>query len=852
MSATAIASAAPLSSAAIPATARPDPAAVREAAARAGGRIAPVWPLKTFVAVNPWHGLHDHGFAQTAAVMDRAAGARLTMPRRFYLDALDAGRITMDDLAAALREAPATPGLPRDAAALVEATRATPEGPAPDPLPTVADVATSVTGEDWAGFVVERVSAWAADQFDEGQAPWSLAGRADGPYAAWRRMAVFDRTPEVMGLTGARGAVAARLPETADAALTEGVQRLGLGTEHLDAYFHRLLMSVGGWAAYARYKVWDKALYGKPDETLTEVLAVRLAWDVVLHACLGSRPGFDAAWDEARARAAAPAAPSAEQTVDVVLQTAYDLAWQRTLTDRLAGPRAAGAGATERPRVQAAFCIDVRSEVYRRALESLSPEVETIGFAGFFGFPIEYVPVGHTHGGPQCPVLLTPQVTVCETVTGATPDEDAEIHGLRLMRRRAGKAWKSFKMAAVSSFAFVETVGLAYLPKLVTDTFGWSRTVPHPSSDGLDDEVKARLAPNLDAGTLIGRPTGFTDETRTDMGQAMLTAMSMTEGFGRLVLLVGHGSTTVNNPHAAGLDCGACGGHTGEANARVAAGVLNDPAVRAGLRARGIDIPADTVFLGALHDTTTDALRIFDRETVPASHADDLAALDGWLERAARLTRAERAGILNLDPNAPVDAQVLARARDWSQVRPEWGLAGCAAFIAAPRSRTAGLDLGGRSFLHSYDWRRDEGYGTLELIMTAPMVVASWISLQYYASTVDNRVYGSGNKTLHNVVGTLGVLEGNGGDLRVGLPMQSIHDGERLIHDPLRLCVVIEAPIAAMNGIIETHPLVRDLLDNGWLFLFAMDETGAIAHRYEGGLRWRPVRDPTAGLRVAS
>ncbi|MCA9556909.1 MAG: DUF2309 family protein, partial [Myxococcales bacterium] len=160
--------------------------------------------------------------------------------------------------------------------------------------------------------------------------------------------------------------------------------------------------------------------------------------------------------------------------------------------------------------------------------------------------------------------------------------------------------------------------------------------------------------------------------------------------------------------------------------------------------------------------------------------------------------------------------------------------------------RTQSLDLGGRAFLHSYDWRQDNGFGVLELIMTAPMVVASWINLQYYASTVDNRVFGSGNKALHNVVGALGVLEGNGGDLRVGLPWQSVHDGERYIHEPLRLNVLIDAPIEAMNDIIARHEVVRQLLDNGWVHLFALAEDGAVSRRYVGGLRWRPVAEEEA------
>ena len=480
----------------------------------------------------------------------------------------------------------------------------------------------------------------------------------------------------------------------------------------------------------------------------------------------------------------------------------------------------------------------MRSEVFRRAFESLSSEVETIGFAGFFGFPIEYVPLGQTRGGAQCPVLLTPSFVVCETVTAADDQEETEILKLRMLRRRIAKAWKSFKLAAVSSFAFVETMGWTYLGKLVTDAFGLTRPVPHPAADRIDADVKGRLGPRIASKELAGRITGFTPEQQVDMAEGVLKAMSMTDGFARLVILAGHGSTTVNNPHATGLDCGACGGHTGEANARVAAAILNDPAVRSGLATRGIVIPEDTVFLGGLHDTTTDEVTIFDEDSVPAGHADDFARLTAWLALAGKLARAERSALLNLDAGRPVDDQVIARSRDWSQVRPEWGLAGCAAFVAAPRSRTDRLDLGGRSFLHNYDWRQDEGFGVLELIMTAPMVVASWISLQYYGSTIDNRIFGSGNKVLHNVVGTLGVLEGNGGDLRVGLPWQSVHDGERLIHEPLRLSVVIEAPIDAINAVIAKHDAVRQLVDNGWLHLFSLTDAEPVMWRYAGNLRW--------------
>jgi uncharacterized protein YbcC (UPF0753/DUF2309 family) len=304
------------------------------------------------------------------------------------------------------------------------------------------------------------------------------------------------------------------------------------------------------------------------------------------------------------------------------------------------------------------------------------------------------------------------------------------------------------------------------------------------------------------------------------------------------VIFAGHGASVVNNPHASALHCGACGGYSGEVNARLLAALLNDRDVRQKLYARGIEIPEDTLFLGALHDTTTDAVTLYTQDANVELHHADLAEAGAWFDAAGRVTRTERAQRL---PHARSERNIRLRSRDWSEVRPEWALAGCQAFIAAPRHRTGGRNLQGRAFLHDYAWREDRGFGVLELIMTAPVVVASWISLQYYGSTVAPEVFGGGNKLLHNVTGGLGVVEGNGGVLRAGLPWQSVHDGERYAHEPLRLSVCIEAPQEAMTEILRKHAGVRALFDNHWLYLFSLDEAGRMASRYAGDLTWTPL-----------
>jgi uncharacterized protein YbcC (UPF0753/DUF2309 family) len=809
---------------------------------RAVGRVAPLWSLESFVAVNPWFGVADHRVDEAAIRMQRVAGAHAAMPRWWYRTAIDDGRIADRHLAraitaareAACRRAEILRYLPADA----EALRAHLAAEAPDRTehsdPVVADAARRVTGVAWDELVRERVSAWASDHFDEGQAAWTSPWAEAGVWSAWRADASIDRTAEVLGLPGFRAFVASLPMDAADARATL-IAELDLPEAELEVYLHRLLMQVGGWAAWARRMGFEAELRGGDDAAATDLLTILLAWEVGMLEGFEPR-GIRTTWAEVRrTHRQGPAAERAEARlrIDLLLQDAFEHAEHERMVERFADHADARTLETpdERPVLQAAFCIDVRSEIVRRALEEVAQRTETIGFAGFFGVALDYRPAGASRGQALCPVLLTPGAEVHDVVLHDA-SETERLGTVRDLRRRAASAWKSFKMGAVSCFGFVGPVGLAYAAKLVADGFGFSRPSPVPGTDGLAPSERDRLVPELQLPL----------ERRVDTAESILRGMSLTEGFARVVLLAGHGSTTANNPHASGLDCGACGGRSGDVNARVAAGLLNEREVRRGLRRRSIEIPEDTIFLAGRHDTTTDDVTVLNPGSVPASHAEDLARIRHWLEQAGGVARRERAPSLGLRADAPdVDARVRDRTRDWSQVRPEWGLAGCSTFVAAPRARTAGLDLGGRSFLHSYDWRQDESFGVLELILTAPVVVASWISLQYYGSTVDNEVFGSGNKTLHNVVGTIGVLEGNGGDLRVGLPMQSVHDGNRPMHEPLRLNVIVEAPTEAMSAVIARNEHLRHLVDHGWLHLWAMGGSGRLTHRYAGEGRWTPV-----------
>jgi len=762
----------------------PAPApALSAALERALRAIPPAWPLAATVAVNPFLGQAGEDLATTSARLRRVAGERATMPRAWYAARIASGAITEADLEAARGSV--------DLATL----RAALSAPTPPlaALPTVADLVAAATGTDWPGIIAERLGAFAAGWFDEGQALWPAPHRGS-LYASWRATALRDLTPEILGLPGFCAHVA-NAPATAEAALAGALARLGVAEDAAETMLHRLLMTLGGWAQLARQRGFEAELIGTTDPTLAELLAVRLVWEQALF--LRHAEAIGAAWRDALAVHATPVEPAADDAIDAILQEAAERAAQREIGAALGNAPAAAA----RPALQVAFCIDVRSEVIRRALESLGHGIETKGFAGFFGLPLAHKPFASDIVENRLPVLLRPSLLSCAAEPAPGAADQARIAA------RAKRAWGRFSQAAVSSFAFVESAGLLHAGRLLQGALG---RVAAP---------KAEPAPRIDL--------PLADRIAT--AEAVLRAMSLTTGFAPLVLLAGHGAQVVNNPHASALQCGACGGYQGDVSARLLAGLLNDREVRAGLAGRGIAVPADTLFLGALHDTTADAVTVFADQAAPA-HAAMVKQAEGWLAAAGGLARAERARRL---PRAASGEVVAARARDWSETRPEWGLAGCRAFIAAPRAVTAGRDLGGRAFLHDYDWRADAGFGVLELILTAPVVVASWISLQYYGSVVAPESFGGGNKLLHNVTGGIGVVEGNGGTLRAGLPWQSVHDGAGLAHEPLRLSVYVAAPREAIDGILARHAGVRALFENRWLHLFVLGEGGE-AVRWEG------------------
>jgi uncharacterized protein YbcC (UPF0753/DUF2309 family)/NADH:ubiquinone oxidoreductase subunit 5 (subunit L)/multisubunit Na+/H+ antiporter MnhA subunit len=788
-------------------------------------RITPLWPLKDFVAVNPYHEILDYNFKDAFKLVSEIYGSRIFMDKDFYLNAINNGDIKDEDILLAIKEENLNVDINELKEYLINSDITDLGAKA---LPLVKDLASQYTEKDWANICMEGISQWCSNYFDEGQASWESPWKSQSLYPAWIEESSLDESPEIIGIKNFREFIKS-LPKDSEQMIALALSELGIAESQAERYCHRLLASVNGWSSYCRYFLWNSELYGQTDSKLKDFLAVNLAWELALFRLLNqNQKTFIDEWNSCK-KSYDLNNPKIDinvhEKIKFIFQLALEKSWQRKLFNQILENNSKDTN--QQKTLQMIFCIDVRSEVFRRNLESLDKRFQTLGFAGFFGFPIEYFRLGESIGQSQCPVLLTPNSKISETIKGKTLLEIKNIIQTRAIKETAENIWNKFKMSAVSCFSFVGPIGFAYLPKLLKDSFPKFK---------INKEESYKLEPSLEYSDNHGVEFGLSLDRRTTVAYQALQAMSLTKDFAKFIIITGHAGSAVNNPHKAGLDCGACGGHSGESNAKIAVEVLNDPIVRKALELKNIFIPQDTFFLAAIHDTTTDQITVFNQEFLNLNTKLELCSILEKIDQASDLARKERASKLFIEQTQ--SNSIFERSIDWSQVRPEWALAGCSAFIAAPRSLTKDLNLEGKVFLHDYIWQDDSNFNILNLIMTAPMIVASWISYQYYASVVDNKTFGSGNKVLHNVSGLIGVLEGNGGDLRSGLPIQSLHDGTTWIHEPKRLTVLLEAPIDQINKVIQNNELVKNLLDNQWIHLFAINSGNKNLMRYNKNYEW--------------
>ncbi|MGQ0744855.1 MAG: DUF2309 domain-containing protein [Acidimicrobiales bacterium] len=819
--------------------------------------IAPLWPLTSFVAVNPLVGLQHLSFDEATAVARRWLRARTHVTLGEFRAAHERGAITDADLRRAI--VGVDEGLVSlaslsvrdrtvDAVEIVRLDLLV--GPDDEP-PTAPGIGRVDAGTIRA--VNALVAAWCAAFVDEAGVAWPMPGREHGFFRAWRELALYDR--RLRRLAGPTGiSWLARLPDSPVEALAAALDSLGVDGDRVDA-LRGHLGRLPGWSGYARWQdQWAPPDHHRPPLRLVDLLAVQVAATATAAHGAPTRPPQQQSQMadrllEQRTEAVLTALGSTSD--DPVLNPAvrgvlarmsppmrpsiWLEAQEGNFRDRLLGLLTGKdpGPVPERPDVQAAFCIDARSEGLRRHLEACGP-YDTLGFAGFFGVPVRWRPLGSTESQACCPVFVTPRHEVAEQPLVA----DSATAYLSTQRVASAKheAFHAAKGSLAGPFALAEGAGYVLGPVAAVRTLapGLARRLKELTSRASSLETRPAVAAEHDDGP------GLALKERTSFAEGIVRTMGLTR-FAPLIVLCGHGSDNINNPHASSYDCGACGGAPGGPSARVAAAILNDPGVRAGLMEQGITIPDDTRFVAAQHDTVSDELTVLDREALPASHQKLLAAFERDVAVAGERLARERAERLPGDP-----AKVRLRGRDWAQVRPEWGLAGNAAFVVGPRSLTADLDLACRVFLHSYDAEDDFDGSALETILTAPLVVGQWISAQYYFSSVDPDQFGAGDKTLHNPVGGIGVVLGEGGDLQVGLPAQAVAVGERRMHEPLRLLAVVQAPLDRIEAIIGRHQVLQELIGGKWITLAgrpAGEEHWSIRSPGGNWMPWRPSDD---------
>jgi uncharacterized protein YbcC (UPF0753/DUF2309 family) len=537
-----------------------------------------------------------------------------------------------------------------------------------------------------------------------------------------------------------------------------------------------------------------------------------------------------------------------------VYHLAYELWHERSILEPLGSYRQSRGVPTgeSRPSAQVFFCIDEREESTRRHLEEIAPDVETLSAAGFFGIAVDYAGIDDAHGVSLCPIVVKPQHAVRELPVDEHVDAYKRRKALRSLwarltrtsfvsSRTLVRGWIS--TAALGLFSVFPLVARILTPRhyseFVNALNSW--ILPEPRTELT--LMRGDHDGHVHAENLL---VGFSSDEKADRVASVLGPAGLIERFARVVVVLGHGSTSLNNPHESAHDCGACGGRRGGPNGRLFAAMANRPTVRAALRERGIHIPDDTWFVGGYHDTCSDQIDYFDLEELPESHKKDFEVIRERLDRARALEAHERArrfeaARFGIDADAAL-WHVQERSEHLAEPRPEYGHCTNAVCIVGRRAITRGLFFDRRAFLVSYDPVIDPAGENLARLLGAAIPVCAGISLEYYFSYIDNEGYGCGTKLPHNISGLVGVMNGHASDLRTGLPWQMVE-----IHEPVRILFVIETTPQIFDAVIARSPLLTEFVVNRWIRLSTIDPLTGIIHVLRDGV-WE--QQPAAALEL--
>jgi uncharacterized protein len=489
-----------------------------------------------------------------------------------------------------------------------------------------------------------------------------------------------------------------------------------------------------------------------------------------------------------------------------------------------------------KPYVQAFFCIDDRECSLRRYLEEIDPGIETFGAAGFFGIDFLYQGLDDAYPVAQCPVIITPKHLVKESELQAKPEGDTKADAVPHLHFRSHSVFRGW--------LYTQTLGLGYAARMAWDVFRPGSKLPKLKMlSEVDSHTQLHLLRENDTPTEDGYLLGFSYPEMADKVGGLLTNIGLTKHFAPLVVIVAHGSSSVNNPHFAAYDCGACSGKPGAPNARAFAWMANNEEVRNILYSRGIEIPGGTRFVAALHNTSRDEITYFDNHLLEENPAEGLSEFQQVMDTALQRNARERCRWFELASNSntldKAHDHVTARATSIFEPRPEYNHSNNLYCIVGRRKLTRDLFMDRRAFLHSYDPDKDAAGNIMVRILSAIIPVCGGINLEYLFSRIDNSVYGAGTKLPHNVIGLLGVANGVEGDLRTGLPQQMIE-----VHEPARLLIVAEQTCAILDKTIANIGELKEWLDNDWVLLVSCHPITHEQFLYSQG-KWEAIKLPT-------
>jgi uncharacterized protein YbcC (UPF0753/DUF2309 family) len=657
---------------------------------------------------------------------------------------------------------------------------------------------------------------------DKTQAQWSME-KSGGLLHSWRKIVQHDLS------LGKRWKLllSEELPQGPADALSFLLHAIGVEEAEYTVYLRRHLFQLPGWASHLK---WRES-HGD-DGVLTEYLAIRLFYELALSHTIVSkmyrvdeRPWLQLGlflnknFDYCRHGHSANEQSAPDQGSPEAI-------YQSRLIHQIREAKIHGSSAQMDPDVQLTFCLDVREERFRRALESIGGHrYSTYGVAGFFGVPMRFLESGSHMERELCPIIIKPLQCVHEVSDSESLNSQQALTTFAIMLQ------KKLKSNLAGAFGFVDIAGPVYALSLFMKVF----------FPGLMKKANQRLHKRDSKAPLTHLDsTGFSLPERVSMAGNLLKSIGLTENFAKTVVFCGHESSSSNNPYSSALECGACGGNSGRYNARVLADMLNENDVREGLAGFGISIPKTTHFVGAVHNTATDSVKLF-TGSAPATHKSAIEQLEADLALTGDVTREERTGLL---PQTLLHAfsKPESRSCDPAQVMPELGLLGNRALVVGPRSLTSSLNLEGQVFLHSYEWRQDTDGKVLQSIVAGAVMVASGINMQYYTSAINNAAFGSGNKVTLNPFGGIGVTQGLRGDLKIGLTEQSVMVQDNVPQTtPMRLLLIIQSPLAVIEQALKANPDAAKLVKNEWVNLVVIAPESGEFLRADGLDCWKAV-----------